>query len=347
LKPKLFFKSFLFVAIGLIYYPIAFAQKPVATGLIAHYCFDGNADDAVGTKHCTVYGASLTTDRNGIANSAYSFDGIDDYIQIPPAIWFNGDFTISGWIYVSSYKDFARFFEFGLGQDGVFETELVVYSPTPRAYIGDAYIVHRLGCGGYTYKSANGPAFPLGAWKFVTIVQKGSTATVWLDGVNVTIRSHVPMETPCPVMRTHNYFGKSSWVSYGDEYFHGKMDDIRIYNRALSALEIDTLYKINQTCQQQTGIAHNNSPIDFYLSQNVPNPSDNGTIIHYKLPQGAEQATIQIMDITGKKVATYPLHNSEGKIEVNSETYHSGLYFYSLFVDGKVLGRKKMMVQKF
>ena len=64
-----------------------FAQSPVSAGLLAHYCFDGNANDAVGTKHCTVYGATLSADRNGNPNSAYSFDGVDDYIQLPNDVW--------------------------------------------------------------------------------------------------------------------------------------------------------------------------------------------------------------------------------------------------------------------
>jgi hypothetical protein len=179
----------------------------------------------------------------------------------------------------------------------------------------------------------------------VTIVQQGSTATVWLDGVDVTIRSHVPMETPCPVLRTHNYFGKSSWVSYGDEYFQGKMDDIRIYNRALSALEIDTLYKINKTCQQQSNIIANSSTLDFYLSQNAPNPIIGNTIIGYKLPLGSKNAQILIADMTGKIVVNYPLTKSEGDVAVLSSSLQSGMYFYSLYSDGKVLARKKMVVQ--
>ena len=48
------------------------------------YPFNGNALDQSGNnRNATVNGASLTSDRNGISNSAYSFDGIDDYIEIP------------------------------------------------------------------------------------------------------------------------------------------------------------------------------------------------------------------------------------------------------------------------
>ena len=53
------------------------AQSPVS-----YYPFSGNANDAIGTKHGTVNGPALTFDRFGNANSAYSFDGINDVIDL-------------------------------------------------------------------------------------------------------------------------------------------------------------------------------------------------------------------------------------------------------------------------
>jgi len=53
-------------------------------GLIAYYPFNGNtADESGHNRHAKVYGAKLTRDRFGNANSAYHFDGKDDYIQAP------------------------------------------------------------------------------------------------------------------------------------------------------------------------------------------------------------------------------------------------------------------------
>ena len=52
------------------------------SGLVAHYPFNGNANDESGNGNDgTVVGATLTTDRFGSPNSAYSFDGVDDYIS--------------------------------------------------------------------------------------------------------------------------------------------------------------------------------------------------------------------------------------------------------------------------
>ena len=53
-------------------------------GLVAWYPFNGNANDESGNGNSgTVNGATLTTDKDGNENSAYSFDGSDDFIDIP------------------------------------------------------------------------------------------------------------------------------------------------------------------------------------------------------------------------------------------------------------------------
>ena len=55
-------------------------------GLIAYYPFNRNAnDESENGNHGTVYGATLTTDRFGNPDSAYSFDGVDDYIEVAPS----------------------------------------------------------------------------------------------------------------------------------------------------------------------------------------------------------------------------------------------------------------------
>ena len=60
------------------------AVAGLGDGLMAYYPFTGNANDSSGNEnHGTVNGATLTTDRLGNANSAYSFDGEDDYIKVP------------------------------------------------------------------------------------------------------------------------------------------------------------------------------------------------------------------------------------------------------------------------
>ncbi len=80
-------------------------------GLVAYYPFNGNASDKSGNgNHGTVYGATLTKDRFGNTNSAYSFDGIDDYIMVDLSVSlkFNpntSSFTLSAWVSPESVND--------------------------------------------------------------------------------------------------------------------------------------------------------------------------------------------------------------------------------------------------
>ena len=81
----------------------AFAQVPShvpTNGLVGYWPFNGNAQDESGNlNHGIVNGATLTTDRNGVANKAYSFDGVNDNIFINNNFFNIGwnEFTISIW----------------------------------------------------------------------------------------------------------------------------------------------------------------------------------------------------------------------------------------------------------
>jgi hypothetical protein len=74
-------------------------------GLVAYYPFNGNANDESGNGNDgTVNGATLTEDRFGNVNSAYSFDGVDDFIISSSDLPFgNSNRTISVWINISDF----------------------------------------------------------------------------------------------------------------------------------------------------------------------------------------------------------------------------------------------------
>ena len=77
------------------------AQIPTDS-LVGYWPFNGNANDESGNNlHGTVNGPILTSDRFGNENSAYLFDGTDDYIEVQPSAiidsTINHDFSISVW----------------------------------------------------------------------------------------------------------------------------------------------------------------------------------------------------------------------------------------------------------
>jgi len=76
---------------------VSHAQTPVA-----YFPFSGNANDAIGSNHGTVNGATLTTDRLGNANSAYSFDGVNDFIELNHNFGSFTELTVSAWYKVTA-----------------------------------------------------------------------------------------------------------------------------------------------------------------------------------------------------------------------------------------------------
>ena len=86
------------------------------SGLVAWYPFDGNASDMSGNgNHGTVNGPTLGSDRHGQANMAYSFDGVNDKINLPTlwdvgtggasiSLWFKVNGTVTDWMYLTSNK---------------------------------------------------------------------------------------------------------------------------------------------------------------------------------------------------------------------------------------------------
>ncbi|MHA4807812.1 T9SS type A sorting domain-containing protein [Flavitalea flava] len=83
-----------------------------------------------------------------------------------------------------------------------------------------------------------------------------------------------------------------------------------------------------------------------WLGNNRPNPSTNSTTIEYSLPGDVNAATCQVYSLDGKLINTVSLSPAAGKGQVQLSTgkLTSGMYIYSLIVNGKVVDTKKMVV---
>jgi hypothetical protein len=86
------------------------------------------------------------------------------------------------------------------------------------------------------------------------------------------------------------------------------------------------------------------------LEQNIPNPFDHTTIIHYTLPQflnSGTSAQILITDNSGKTLKQVNISGAgKGSVNVDASTLSPGAYHYSLVVDGKVITTKQMVLAK-
>ncbi|MBD2458120.1 hypothetical protein H6G80_29150 [Nostoc sp. FACHB-87] len=217
------------------------ATELLKQGLVAHYPFNGNADDSSGHGlHGTVYGATLTKDRFGNPNSAYQFDGIDDYIEIAHNDLLNltDNFTISLWINQpedNSLRGYRLIDKTTAGvNDGYnFDT-----------YDGSTGRRLRL-TGGKQNVSAH-TTYSLNEWHHVAVVFSKGVSTFYLDG-NLDGSGQHHSEA----VNTNSLTLKIGAAHNSHtEFFKGVIDDVRIYNRALSEKDIQELYEFPTALRQ-------------------------------------------------------------------------------------------------
>lgn len=99
-----------------------------------------------------------------------------------------------------------------------------------------------------------------------------------------------------------------------------------------------------------TGINNNSGVVssDYQLNQNYPNPFNPTTTISYKLAKSGN-IRIKVFDISGKEIeelVNKKLQAGSYKITFNLTKYSSGIYFYSMIIDGKVVDTKKLVLLK-
>lgn len=208
------------------------ARMPSATNLVAHWPFDGNADDVVGGNHGTVNEATLTTDRFGNANSAYSFDGNDNIYVTNSSIAVFGQQSFSCNVWVNAPASATGLHNIVRSDDCFGSSGWFVRFESGKLQIWEGRYAS------ISYESSQ--TYNDGAWHMVTYVRdvEQMKGILYVDGVVVgnynitTINNLVPTGIPL-------YFGSCANCC---EYYKGKIDDIRIYDGALSAEVITGLY---------------------------------------------------------------------------------------------------------
>lgn len=109
-----------------------------------------------------------------------------------------------------------------------------------------------------------------------------------------------------------------------------------------STLSISGDSKQEEELNQQTVILSGGA----YLQQNVPNPFDGTTAINYYVPDPHAKVQMQFMTISGDVLQTVDLSSGKGSVTVKASELAAGTYQYALLVNGRVIGTKKMMLQK-
>jgi hypothetical protein len=219
-----------------------------SNGLVAYWPFNGNANDESGNgNHGTVNGASLTSDRNGTSNSAYDFDGQNDKITVPWNAEFQShDLTISTWVMSKNTgSDFECIIKKGNWQTAVNESySLGLYSPD-WVYGGLKGKNCNPGAGWTTY-SYNHSFY--NTWNHLMITFKKDTLKIYING---SLKQSEKVDAFLDFCSGGDITIGEHWDQFRDN-FTGKLDDIAIWNRALTSSEITALYNGTATTKLST-----------------------------------------------------------------------------------------------
>lgn len=214
--------------------------SPVSNeGLVAHYSFDGNAQDMSGWgRNGTVSGATLTTDRHGEPNAAYGFDGVNDEVLISnPYEIFDKEITVSWWTNGNNFTVGT-----GMGQStyNVENMATNVWLMHANASNVMGWYVNDNGTWRNTQTNALTPG-----WHHIVGTARSDSLRIYVDGVlqNKTtgISGQIRNNTGSSIV-----LGRDPRIPT-NRWLNGKIDQVQIYKKALSNEEIQALYNEQQS----------------------------------------------------------------------------------------------------
>jgi hypothetical protein len=300
---------------------ITMAQLPSylpSNGLIGWWPFNGNAnDESLNGNNGMVVGASLSTDRFGDVNKAYSFDGDMDYVKVLPLPILDNsfDFSLSTFILPSTSTGSRQFivsrgYDYATG--GFFLCHESVQNSDKLRFTVNGY-------GSLNLLTSNSYSIPYSNWQHFVAVKENNSIKLYINGLltDSSIYSNQLLSNSDTLyFGVHRFQNQApGWFPY---YFNGKIDDIGIWNRALNQEEITSLY---------TGSALGvNEVSQSNLFSVFPNPAQN--VINVNLDAKLLGSVFTIYDNIGKAVKTGKLNSLNTTIDLIDLS--SGIYTFNL-----------------
>lgn len=252
-----------------------------SSGLIADYNFNNSYNNILGNyPFASNSGTSFTTDRNGNANAALNLVSIGTTATIPNLPYGSSPRTISIWVKNYTYNWFVASacpFSYGTTANAY---ELAMYETSFNLNPYPLGAVHYVNLVPLNITNA------LNTWNHYVVSYDGTTSKIYKDGVLLS-SSNVALTTA----NNSDIFRLGLLNVFTTDYFDGAIDDLKIYNYALTDADVTSLF-INNTLSS-SNFSQNNLEVSLY-----PNPVNNVLNIETAL----ELQSVEIYNIQGQRV---------------------------------------------
>lgn len=301
MKKLSFFASLLFAG-------MLSAQNPSyvpTTNLVAWWGFSGNTNDTSGnSNNLTNVGATLTADRAGNANSAYSFNGTSNYMTKTSLSYNFGLSTahsVSFWIKKNGSSEGVALMS-GSNTGGNFIW--LLQCDTTKTIFGTNQQ-------GSSWTWVNGPNYSTTAWEHFVLVYNNKVMQMYKNGVFVGTNTNTYTAATSAALP---FFVGSAIGGSGN--INASIDDIGIWSRVLTATEISQLYSANLATSETK-----NTKTAVSIS---PNPAKDFILVNYV---SKSNGAYSIVDASGRTVQSGVL-SADRKVSVSA--LNKGLYFIQI-----------------
>ncbi|WP_406683192.1 T9SS type A sorting domain-containing protein [Seonamhaeicola sp. MEBiC1930] len=299
------------------------------SNLVGWWKAEDNADDSASNNHGAALGG--TSYSSGVVNNAFLFDGVDDAVVVPHSnvLDITGDITVEIWVLQTVFNlENIIVCKGALGKPTVFSMRLS--GATLNCAFQDTT---------GTNVELTGPSFEDWQWHHYVYVRQGNQHAIYADGFNF---GWEPFTNPPASSAGLPLTIGAQYDNQNDNYvnfFGGQIDEVSVYNRALSEIEIQDIY--NTGSDGKCSLTLSNEEV--FISENelilYPNPVSD--VLTLKLNNESDNGIFELYDSLGKLVKVNNL--SSYKTEINVSALKSGLYFYHIKDQNLVLKSGKLV----